>query len=39
MSRELEKICIATVEGGVMTKDLAICIHGEYVLEFEFTLT
>lgn len=24
----LESVCIATVEGGKMTKDLAVCIHG-----------
>ena len=24
----LEKVCIETIEGGKMTKDLAICIHG-----------
>lgn len=28
---KLEKACIATVEGGKMTKDLAICIHGNEV--------
>ena len=27
-AEKLEKACIATVEGGEMTKDLAICIHG-----------
>ena len=27
----LEKVCIATVESGKMTKDLAVCIHGEKV--------
>lgn len=25
---ELERVCIETVESGVMTKDLAVCIHG-----------
>jgi isocitrate dehydrogenase len=25
----LEKVCVDTVEGGTMTKDLAMCIHGE----------
>ncbi|MCB0764797.1 MAG: NADP-dependent isocitrate dehydrogenase, partial [Flavobacteriales bacterium] len=25
----LEKVCIATVEAGKMTKDLAMCIHGD----------
>jgi hypothetical protein len=33
LSRNLERICIETVQGGIMTKDLAICIHGEYVIE------
>lgn len=27
----LEKVCIATVESGKMTKDLAVCIHGSKV--------
>ncbi|HRP17789.1 MAG TPA: NADP-dependent isocitrate dehydrogenase, partial [Ginsengibacter sp.] len=27
----LEKVCIETVEGGKMTKDLAICIKGNKV--------
>jgi isocitrate dehydrogenase len=27
----LEKVCIATVESGKMTKDLAVCIHGNKV--------
>ncbi len=27
----LEKVCIATVESGKMTKDLAVCIHGDKV--------
>ncbi len=27
----LEKICVATVESGKMTKDLAVCIHGNKV--------
>ncbi|MBI1315758.1 NADP-dependent isocitrate dehydrogenase [bacterium] len=27
----LEEVCIETVESGVMTKDLAVCIHGEGV--------
>jgi len=30
-SNKLEKSCIATVEKGKMTKDLAICIHGSKV--------
>ena len=27
----LEKVCVSTVESGKMTKDLAVCIHGEKV--------
>jgi isocitrate dehydrogenase len=27
----LEKVCVATVESGKMTKDLAVCIHGSKV--------
>jgi isocitrate dehydrogenase len=28
-ARTLEEVCVAVVEGGTMTKDLALCIHGE----------
>ena len=27
--KKLEGVCIETVESGVMTKDLALCIHGK----------
>ena len=27
----LEKVCVETVESGIMTKDLAVCIHGNKV--------
>ena len=27
----LETVCIETVEGGAMTKDLAVCVHGNKV--------
>ena len=30
-AKKLEQVCIATVEAGHMTKDLAICIHGNKV--------
>jgi isocitrate dehydrogenase len=30
-SRKLEKVCVDVVESGKMTKDLAVCIHGEKV--------
>ena len=28
---QLERVCIETVENGIMTKDLAVCIHGSKV--------
>ncbi|MCB0793955.1 MAG: NADP-dependent isocitrate dehydrogenase [Flavobacteriales bacterium] len=28
-SRALEEVCVSTVESGKMTKDLALCIHGD----------
>jgi isocitrate dehydrogenase len=28
-AKNLEAVCVATVESGTMTKDLAMCIHGE----------
>lgn len=28
-AQDLEKACIDTVESGIMTKDLSICIHGQ----------
>jgi isocitrate dehydrogenase len=28
---KLEAVCISTVESGLMTKDLAVCIHGDKV--------
>ena len=30
-SKKLEKVCVDVVESGQMTKDLAVCIHGEKV--------
>lgn len=35
----LEKACVATVEAGKMTKDLAVCIHGEKVSEKDYLTT
>jgi isocitrate dehydrogenase len=29
--KTLEEVCVATVESGIMTKDLAVCIHGNAV--------
>ena len=34
----LENVCIETVESGKMTKDLAVCIHGNNVKEGEHYL-
>ncbi|MCX7744730.1 MAG: NADP-dependent isocitrate dehydrogenase [Flavobacteriales bacterium] len=34
----LEKVCIETVESGKMTKDLAVCIHGNNVIHGEHYL-
>ncbi len=30
-AQKLEKVCVETVESGKMTKDLAVCIHGDKV--------
>lgn len=35
----LEKVCVQTVEAGQMTKDLAVCIHGEKVAEKDYLST
>ncbi|MCB9170063.1 MAG: NADP-dependent isocitrate dehydrogenase [Flavobacteriales bacterium] len=35
----LEKVCIDTVESGKMTKDLAVCIHGDAVLPEHYLTT
>ena len=35
----LEKVCITTVEAGQMTKDLAVCIHGDKVDERHYLTT
>ena len=37
-SQTLEKVCIETVESGKMTKDLAVCIHGNKVSHGEHYL-
>ncbi len=36
---KLEKVCVATVEQGHMTKDLAVCIHGNKVADKDFLTT
>jgi isocitrate dehydrogenase len=30
-SKALEEVCVGTVESGIMTKDLAVCVHGNKV--------
>lgn len=35
----LEEVCVKTVESGKMTKDLAVCIHGEKVSEKDYLYT
>ncbi len=35
----LEKVCIETVENGIMTKDLALCIHGKNLNENHYVNT
>lgn len=35
----LEKVCVQTVESGKMTKDLAVCIHGEKVTNEQYLTT
>mgnify|MGYP003342510941 CR=1 FL=1 len=31
LSKALEEVCVQTVESGIMTKDLAVCVHGNKV--------
>jgi len=35
----LEKVCVATVESGKMTKDLAVCIYGEKLTNDQYLTT
>lgn len=35
----LEQICVATVESGLMTKDLALCIHGDKLKQEHYLST
>ena len=35
----LEKVCVDTVESGTMTKDLALCIHGDNLNESHYVTT
>lgn len=34
-SKALEEVCVETVESGIMTKDLAVCVHGNKVKHSE----
>jgi isocitrate dehydrogenase len=36
---KLERVCIETVENGVMTKDLALCIHGKELQNSHYVTT
>jgi isocitrate dehydrogenase len=38
-SKTLEQVCVDLVEGGKMTKDLAICIHGDQTKEEHYLTT
>ena len=38
-SKKLECVCIDVVESGKMTKDLAVCIHGEKVAPEHYLTT
>ena len=37
--KTLEKVCVETVESGIMTKDLALCIHGKDLNENHYVNT
>jgi len=38
-ANKLEAVCIKTVESGRMTKDLAVCIHGDKVTADKYLTT
>ena len=38
-ARALEEVCVQTVESGVMTKDLALCIHGDALKREHYVTT
>lgn len=38
-AESLEKVCVQTVESGKMTKDLAVCIHGNKLKESDYLNT
>jgi isocitrate dehydrogenase len=35
----LEQVCIDVVESGIMTKDLAVCVHGDNLKEGDYVYT
>ena len=38
-SQLLEKVCVETIESGKMTKDLALCLHGENLKQEHYMYT
>ena len=38
-AQTLERVCVTTIEAGFMTKDLAICIHGNQAAKDSYMLT
>eukprot|EP00824_Muranothrix_gubernata_P022430 TRINITY_DN5420_c0_g1_i1.p2 TRINITY_DN5420_c0_g1~~TRINITY_DN5420_c0_g1_i1.p2 ORF type:complete len:481 (+),score=110.70 TRINITY_DN5420_c0_g1_i1:94-1443(+) len=38
-ARTLERVCVETVEAGHMTKDLAICVHGDKIKRSHYMLS
>jgi isocitrate dehydrogenase len=38
-AESLEKVCVETVEAGTMTKDLALCVHGEALKREHYVTT
>ena len=38
-AKSLEQVCLDTVESGKMTKDLAVCVHGERVTDKDYLTT
>jgi len=38
-SEKLEEACISTIESGTMTKDLALCIHGDKMKDYHWVST
>jgi isocitrate dehydrogenase len=38
-AKTLEQVCVATVESGTMTKDLALCVHGDKLAREHYVTT